>query len=111
MGPPPTPIKLFEFCAGVFEMKVAPFLIAIFLGKMVQFTVLAVLTHVYGPGAFGSIMSGVHHHTRLVLTVVGLILAVVAVWVVRKLFDRSRGTNLPIEDDAAGGDRTVIVKE
>src|ERR1700753_625670 len=41
MGPPPTPIKLFEFCAGVFEMKPLPFFVAILLGKVVQFCVLA----------------------------------------------------------------------
>ena len=32
MMPPPMPIKLFEFGAGVFEMKPLPFLLAIFTG-------------------------------------------------------------------------------
>jgi membrane protein YqaA with SNARE-associated domain len=33
MMPPPMPIKLFEFAAGVFEMKPLPFATAIFCGK------------------------------------------------------------------------------
>ena len=37
MMPPPMPIKLFEFGAGVFEMKPLPFVLAIFAGKFIQF--------------------------------------------------------------------------
>src|SRR6201985_2475287 len=44
MCPPPMPIKLFEFGAGVFEMKPLLFALAIFSGKMVQFLVCALVT-------------------------------------------------------------------
>ena len=107
MGPPPTPIKLFEFCAGVFEMKPLTFLIAILLGKLVQFTAYAVITHVYGPGALGSFTSGIHRHTHLIFSLAGLLLAAIAIWVVRKLFDRRRGTRLPIEEDEIDG-KTIV---
>ncbi len=49
MMPPPMPVKLFEFAAGVFEMKVLWFFTAIFVGKFLRFLVWAVITILYGP--------------------------------------------------------------
>ena len=111
MGPPPTPIKLFEFCAGVFEMKPVTFFVAIFLGKTVQFIALAVITHVYGPAAMGNISGALHDHSRAVFTLTGLLLAILVIWIVRKVFDRRRGTRLPIEDTLADEPATRIVEE
>src|SRR5215467_10590154 len=48
MLPPPTPFKLFVFSAGVFEMKFPAFLLAIFVGRMLRFGVLSVLTIMFG---------------------------------------------------------------
>ena len=109
MGPPPTPFKLFEFCAGVFEMKPLTFFSAAFLGKVVQFTVYATLTHLYGPAVVELIFHTVRSHAHLLLFGVGILLAALAVWVVRKVFDRKRGTRLPIEDPADG--QHTIVEE
>lgn len=111
MGPPPTPFKLFEFCAGVFEMKPLTFLAAAFLGKVVQFTVYATLTHLYGPAVVDLIFRTVRSHAHLLLFIVGMLLVVLAVWVVRKIFDRKRGTALPIEDTAESEGRHTIVEE
>ena len=113
MGPPPTPFKLFEFCAGVFEMKPLTFLLAAFLGKLVQFTAYATLTHLYGPAVMDLLFRGVREHAHLVLFLVGMLLVFLAIWVVRKIFDRKRGTRLPIEDASADDEpgRTVIVEE
>ena len=36
MLPPPTPWKAFVFAAGVFEMRVLPFMFAVFCGRMVR---------------------------------------------------------------------------
>lgn len=47
--PPPTPFKLFVFSAGVFEMKVINFLLAIISGRLIRFGVLSVLTVIFGP--------------------------------------------------------------
>ena len=111
MGPPPTPIKLFEFCAGVFEMKPFTFLLAMFLGKLIQFVVLAVLLHVYGPGTLQLLSRAIHHHSHLMLTLVGLLLLAICIWVVRKLFDR-RAPILPLEEQlAAQPGTTTIVDE
>ena len=111
MGPPPTPFKLFEFCAGVFEMKPLTFLSAAFLGKVVQFTVYATLTHLYGPAVVDLFFRTVRSHAHLLLFIVGMLLVALAVWVVRKIFDRKRGTQLPIEDAAEPAGSHTIVEE
>ncbi len=99
MGPPPTPIKLFEFAAGVFEMRVAPFFLAMFLGKFIQFLVVALLTVRYGPQAMHMLFAGVREHARLLLSGIGLLTLLIVIWVVRRIFDRRRGTTLPIEEE------------
>lgn len=48
MLPPPTPFKLFVLAAGVFRMPIGEFLLAIFAGRMVRFSLLAVLTVLFG---------------------------------------------------------------
>ena len=111
MGPPPTPFKLFEFCAGVFEMKPVTFFFAAFLGKLVQFTVYATLTYFYGPAVVDLIFHTVRAHAHLVLFAVGLLLVILAIWVVRKIFDRKRGTRLPIEESLAQEDGTATIVE
>src|SRR5262249_3354856 len=50
MLPPPTPFKLFALAAAVAEMSIVHFWLAIFLGRMVRFLVLALLVLKFGPG-------------------------------------------------------------
>jgi membrane protein YqaA with SNARE-associated domain len=97
MMPPPMPIKLFEFAAGVFEMKPLPFTLAIFCGKFVQFLVCAVITVMYGPEIAHAGRRAVHEHLGIVLGLVGVLVLWILVYVVRKLFAR-RGTKFPIEE-------------
>src|SRR5262249_61930029 len=47
--PPPTPFKLLVLSAGVFEMRVPLFLLAVFLGRLVRFLTIGFLTVRYGP--------------------------------------------------------------
>ena len=54
MLPPPTPWKAFVFAAGVFEMRVAPFMLSVFCGRMVRWLVLSLLVLKLGPGAVGA---------------------------------------------------------
>lgn len=84
MLPPPTPWKLFVFAAGVFEMRVAPFMLAVFLGRIVRFGVLAFLTIRYGPKAVGEIGHLAHEHAHTLLTILGLILIGIILYAVRK---------------------------
>lgn len=107
IGPPPTPFKLFEFCAGVFEMKPHIFLLAAFLGKLIQYGAYAVLTHVYGPRVVDLMMHGVKRHSHLALFVLGVLILLIVVWILRKVFARRQGTALPIEDEGT----SVIVEE
>ena len=112
MSPPPVPLKLFEFCAGVFEMRVRNFLLALFAGKFIQFLVVALFALRYGTAASTIIQNAYRTHARAVLTVLGLLVFILLVWVVRRVFDRRRGTLLPIEEIVADDEnRPRIVRE
>jgi membrane protein YqaA with SNARE-associated domain len=98
MIPPPFPLKVFEFAAGVFEMKPLPFALAIFCGKFIRFLLFAIITVYYGPAIIHSTGRAIHEHLGLVLAGVGAIVVLLALWVTRRIFDRRNGTRLPIED-------------
>ena len=98
MLPPPTPLKLFEFAAGVFEMRAIPFVVAIFCGKFTQFVVSSLLTIWFGPTLIHSLRRAMHHHLGLVLGTALLGVLLVIVYVVRKVFDRRKGLSLPVEE-------------
>lgn len=98
MLPPPTPLKLFEFAAGVFEMKPAPFALAIFGGKLTQFLACSVLTIWFGPKLIHSFRNVLHEHIGIVIGTALLALLVILFMVVRRIFDRRRGIALPVEE-------------
>jgi membrane protein YqaA with SNARE-associated domain len=99
MMPPPMPIKLFEFAAGVFEMKPFPFVLAIFCGKFIQFLVCALITVFYGPEIAHTARMAVHEHLGIVLGFVGAGVLWIFVYILGKLF-ASRGTKFPLEEEA-----------
>ena len=81
MMPPPTPWKAFVFAAGVFEMRVAPFMLAVFCGRMVRWLALSLLVVKLGPGA----VDMVAHHALTVVAVVGVLaVAGFAWWWIRR---------------------------
>lgn len=86
IGPPPTPIKLFEFAAGVFEMKVGNFLLAMFVGKLIQFLFFATLTYVYGPTILRALGDAMRDHADYIFSLGGILLLALIAWIVRKLF-------------------------
>ena len=98
MMPPPMPIKLFEFAAGVFEMRPLLFATAIFAGKLVQFLVCGIITVRYGPEIAHTWRHAIHEHFNVVLTLLAAGGVLVAMYVLRKLFDRKRGTRFPAEE-------------
>jgi membrane protein YqaA with SNARE-associated domain len=98
MGPPPTPLKLFQFAAGVFEMKLAPFALATFCGKMIQYTVCSLATIWLGPKIIHGISHAFHRHANIVMGVGGVVLVGLGIFVVRRIFDRRRGVALPLEE-------------
>ena len=98
MLPPPMPLKLFEFAAGVFEMKTLPFLLAIFCGKVTQFLVCSILTIWFGPALLHSLRHLIHAHFELVAAIGIAALIWLIFFIVRKVFDSRKGMVLPSEE-------------
>jgi membrane protein YqaA with SNARE-associated domain len=90
MLPPPTPWKLFVFAAGVFEMKLASFMLAVFTGRVIRFFILAGLTIRYGPEIVS--IAGRLATEHQVALIVGLVvlLAALCFWCWRALRGRRR---------------------
>ena len=99
MMPPPFPVKIFELAAGVFEMKPLWFFSGLLLGKFVRFVVVSLIIMIYGPAIFHTMIRTAHRHLDLMLLCVGLPVLLLGVYVLRKVFDRRRGTSLPVEED------------
>jgi membrane protein YqaA with SNARE-associated domain len=81
MLPPPTPWKMFVFAAGVFEMRVLPYMAAVAAGRLVRWMILSLLVMKLGPGAVGL----VQHHALTALLVAGVLaVAAFAIWWARR---------------------------
>lgn len=79
--PPPTPWKMFVFAAGVFEMRVAPFMLSVFTGRFVRWMILSLLVIKLGPGAVDVVA---HHALTVFLVVCGIAVIGFAWWWRRK---------------------------
>ena len=77
MLPPPTPFKLFIFSAGALKMKVRDFLLAIFLGRMVRWLVLAKLVVSFGPAIVHRLSALFREHPQLKFVSILVAIAVV----------------------------------
>ena len=76
MLPPPTPWKAFAFAAGVFEMRVALYMLSVFAGRIVRWGVLSVLVLEFGPQA----VDIVAHHARVAVGIVALLAVIGFLW-------------------------------
>jgi membrane protein YqaA with SNARE-associated domain len=76
MMPPPTPWKVFVFAAGVFEMRVVDFLLAVVVGRLLRWMALSLLVLKLGPGA----VDLVAHHATVAVLVIGVLAAIAFVW-------------------------------
>ncbi len=86
MMPPPAPWKMFVFAAGVFEMRVASFLLAVFTGRMLRWLALSLLVLKFGPRA----VDLVAHHALTLVLLVGIAAAIgFAGWWLRRITQRS----------------------
>jgi membrane protein YqaA with SNARE-associated domain len=69
MLPPPTPFKLFLLAASVFEMSLRDYLLAIFFGRLIRFSILAVLTLWIGPQVIAVLASLIREHLGLTIAI------------------------------------------
>ena len=76
MLPPPTPWKAFVFAAGVFEMRIAPFMLAVFCGRMIRWMLLSLLVLKLGPGA----VDVVKQHGMTVAAIIGALALIGFAW-------------------------------
>ncbi|MHB8301646.1 MAG: YqaA family protein [Acidobacteriaceae bacterium] len=97
--PPPFPFKLFAFGAGVFEMRVLPYMAAVFVGRSIHYLVLAALVVRFGPQIVNLAMVGLQRHAGILLLGTALLLAAFVAYI----FHRRRRTRLrvPAEDSTA----------
>ncbi|MDQ2925218.1 MAG: VTT domain-containing protein [Acidobacteriota bacterium] len=105
MLPPPTPLKLFQFGAGVFEMKPVPFVLATFCGKLTQFTVASLATIWFGPTIAHTATRAIHKHANIAFSIAGFLLLLLALYVARRIFDARKGVVLPLEEVQGTGNR------
>lgn len=84
MLPPPTPWKLFVFAAGVFKMRIRDFLAAVFLGRLVRFTIEGILVVRYGPQIVTIIHDLARKHLAALLIGIGVVLGLLVLFAVRK---------------------------
>lgn len=89
MLPPPTPFKLIVLTTGVFEMKVPLFLLAIFLGRLLRFGIVAFLTIRFGQAIVDIVTNAVRQHLPVIFLVLGSALVGYFIWWMRKRKNRA----------------------
>ena len=98
MCPPPMPVKIFELAAGVLEMRPVSFFLAVCAGKFLRFLIESLLVILYGPQILSSALHVMRRHSGIAVGTVGVLVLVLAVYVIRKIFDRRKGVPLPLEE-------------
>ena len=98
MIPPPFPLKVVEFAAGVFEMKPVLFTIAMFCGKFLRFLIFAILMVRYGPKILHTFHHELHRHSTLIITLAGIIAITLGIYVLRKLMAKRGKASQPPEE-------------
>jgi membrane protein YqaA with SNARE-associated domain len=80
MLPPPTPWKVFVFAAGVFEMRVLPFMLAVFAGRLVRWLILSLLVLKLGPSAVSVMSDLIKDHLEVFLSALVVVFAAIGAW-------------------------------
>jgi membrane protein YqaA with SNARE-associated domain len=82
--PPPTPWKLFVFGAGVFEMKLVNFMLAVFVGRVLRNLITALLTIEYGPMIVTRTAALAAEHKRAALALLVVLIGALVAWFMRR---------------------------
>ena len=98
MLPPPTPFKLFLLAAGVFEMRPALFMLAIFAGRVIRFLILGFLVVRFGPGIVGLVTAVMARH--LIWVMAGFV-ALIGLFVYEFKFRRPRASRKEEPEEVA----------
>ncbi|HET9182900.1 MAG TPA: VTT domain-containing protein [Candidatus Angelobacter sp.] len=106
MLPPPTPFKLIVFSAGVFEMKVIHFLLAITCGRLIRFSIVSVLAVMFGREVVTRVESLFTRHPWVILVLL-LVIAVGAylIWRLLRAPAAELRTELARHHDQANGEK------
>ena len=99
MCPPPMPVKIFELAAGVFEMRLTSYFLAILAGKFLRFAIESTLVIIYGPAILATVLTMFRRHSNIALGLVGALIFGLLFYIVRKVFDRKKGVPLPVEEN------------
>lgn len=97
MLPPPTPFKLFLLAAGVFEMRPALFMLAIFVGRVIRFLILGFLVVRFGPGIVNLVTAVMARH--LIWVLVGF-LALIGMFIYEFKYRRPRANRKVAPEEA-----------
>jgi membrane protein YqaA with SNARE-associated domain len=100
--PPPTPWKLFVFGAGVFEMKLATFMLAVFVGRTLRNLITAVLTIEYGPAIVTRTAALAAAHKNASLALVLVLAGALVAWFIRKRRGKTSDGGTAIRDEGSG---------
>jgi membrane protein YqaA with SNARE-associated domain len=95
--PPPTPWKLFVISAGVFEMRLSIFMLAVFVGRVIRNMVTALLTIEYGPQIVDIAGRLATRHQVALVAGVAVLLALLLYWLWRTVWKRGGKTGSPAE--------------
>ena len=82
--PPPVPFKLFLISAAAFQMSYGLFLLAVFIGRILRFSILAVLVIHFGPQVANAMGPLLRNHLALTLGIFGAGLALLIVWMLTR---------------------------
>lgn len=97
--PPPFPFKLFAFGAGVFDMRVLPYMAAVFVGRSLHYLILAVLVVRFGPQIVNLAVHGFQRHAWLILLVAVLLLGLFLAFIFHR---RRRRRAASVQPEAPG---------
>jgi membrane protein DedA with SNARE-associated domain len=84
MLPPPTPFKMLVFSAGVFEMRVVPFVTAIITGRLFRFGIVSYITIRFGADIAKHTLAVVAQHLPLIFAALIVVAAGYFMWWMRK---------------------------
>jgi membrane protein YqaA with SNARE-associated domain len=89
--PPPAPMVLFLFAAGAMQYSVKKFLVAITLGRIVRYSLLAFLAARYGRKVLTVLLQHGHPVIIVFITLIATVMAVVVFLLLRKRENRTHG--------------------